>query len=81
MTKEEGQKAFTETWRIMRKYEDMRFNDDDWWQAFIKDIDALPEQYERGSDNELLRRHLVVGLANYFVDLSRQQQKEAEYVH
>lgn len=74
MTKEEGQKAFTETWRVMREFESMDFNNDNWWQQLIYKADMLPEQYQAGSDCEILRRCLAIGMLQYFTELYRLQK-------
>lgn len=78
MTKEEGQKAFTETWHIFREYENADLLSDETWEKLIGKADKFNEGLEAGSELETLRRNLMVGLLNYFVERYR-KLKEARH--
>lgn len=74
MTKEEGQKAFTDVWRIMRECDkppiaaDIQ-EQDAWWGHFVDLIDGINYGFEEDTDVYLLRKNLAVGLANYYTEL------------
>ena len=77
MTKEEGQKAFTEVWHVLREYEDADLLSDETWEKLIGRADKFNKGLQVGTELEILRRNLMVGLLNYFVERYR-RQKEAQ---
>lgn len=78
MTKEEGQKAYTEVWHVMREFEDADLMLDSTWEALIGKANKFNEGLQVGSDLEILRRNLMVGMLNYFVEKYR-RAKEASH--
>lgn len=77
MTKEEGQKAYTEVWHMMRDFDaSTDYGSDEWWERLVKKADSMTEGLEKFSQLEMLRRNLTVGLLNYYAEQWRRSNQQ-----